>query len=235
MGYQMIRAAHHSGTQSNVSRIVIHCTVSPCAPGWAVKIANYFKSSSSGGSAHYVVDPDTIVQCLPENVIAWHAPPNTNSIGVELCDWQKGNASRWDDENHSAMLRKAAPLVKAISERHDIPLVWLTPADLKAGKRGICGHVDVSNAWHQSDHGDPHMGGRFPIERFLKMIKNGDDDMPTPKELWDHEIKVPWGSKDNPSWQADSLLVEVNKRVRDLEGQVAEMKSMLQVLTEEKG
>jgi hypothetical protein len=43
-----------------------------------------------------------------------------------------------------------------------------------------------------------------------------EGDMPTAKELWDHEIKVPWGTPDNPEWQADSLLVEANKQARAL-------------------
>lgn len=233
MAYQMIRAAHSSGRQSNVSRIVIHCTVSPCAPGWAVKIANYFKSPNSGGSAHYVVDPSAIVQCLPEDTIAWHAPPNTNSIGVELCDWQKGNASRWSDSDHESMLKRAAVLVRGIANRHDIPIVRIGPAELRKGKRGICGHVDVSNAWHQSDHGDPNMGGNFPWEHFLNLVSGSEeeDDM-NAKDVWDHEIKVPveWTKPGNPEWQADSLLVEVNKKARELEEKIDNLTNLIKSL-----
>lgn len=229
MAYPMIVAAHHSGNQSEINRIVIHCTVSPCAPGWARKIAGYFQKSSSGGSAHYVVDPNEIIQCLSEGTIAWHAPPNTGSIGIELCDWQKGKASRWGDDDHEKMLRRAAPLVGAIAKRYGIPLVWLTPTDLRNGKRGICGHVDVSNAWHQSDHGDPDMGGMFPKGYFLSLVKDEGDEV-SADDIWNHEIKVPWGSKDNPSWQADSLLVEVNKKVRDLEDRLKGMEDMLHSL-----
>lgn len=43
-----------------------------------------------------------------------------------------------------------------------------------------------------------------------------EGDMPTTKEIWDHEIKVPWGTPDNPEWQADSLLVEANKTGRSI-------------------
>lgn len=223
----MIRARNHSGTQSKINRIVIHCTVSPCAPGWARKIANYFQSPAAGGSAHYVVDPSEIIQCLPDNLIAWHAPPNTGSIGIELCDWQKGNPKRWDDSDHREMLERAAPLVRALANKYDIPLKWLSVSELRRGHRGICGHVDISRAWGKTDHGDPHMAGPFPTGRFMQMVKNGDDDMPTPKELWDHEIKVPWGSKDNPSWQADSLLVEVNKTTRKLAADMKDIKNLL--------
>lgn len=210
MAFAQVRARKHSGSQTKINRIVIHCTVSPTSRGWARKIANYFQSPSAGGSAHYVVDAGEIVQCLPDDIVAWHAPPNTGSIGVELCDWQKGKASRWQDDDHQSMLRLAAPLVRSLAERHDVPLVWLSPAELRAGKRGICGHVDISRAWGQTDHGDPHMGGPFPTSQFMSMIKNVDgDDMPTPKEFWNHETKVPFGRKDNPEWQIDSILADL--------------------------
>jgi hypothetical protein len=47
-----------------------------------------------------------------------------------------------------------------------------------------------------------------------------DDDMPTPKELWDHEIPVPWGSPDNPTWQADSILANTGARARNIEAKI---------------
>ncbi|UBU10044.1 peptidoglycan recognition protein family protein [Nonomuraea gerenzanensis] len=59
-----------------------------------------------------------------------------------------------------------------------------------------------------------------------------DDDMASPKDVWNHEIKVPWGTKDNPEWQADSLLVEVNKKVRDLEAKVDALTDAVQALTD---
>ena len=46
-------------------------------------------------------------------------------------------------------------------------------ADLKAGKRGVCGHTDVTDAWHQSDHDDP--GPWFPWDRFMAVV-NGHDE-----------------------------------------------------------
>jgi N-acetylmuramoyl-L-alanine amidase len=225
----MIRAAHHSGTQSRINRIVIHCTVSPCAPGWANKIAKYFQSPSSGGSAHYVVDPEEIVQCLPDNVIAWHAPPNTGSVGIELCDWQKGDPKRWNDSNHQNMLRLAAPLVRSLANKYDIPLKWLTVAELRAGHRGICGHVDVSRAWGKTDHGDPHMAGPFPTSAFMSMVKNGDDDdMPSPKDFWNHETKVAFGTKENPEWQIDSILADIANSQRKIIAAVEKLTAALE-------
>jgi len=53
-------------------------------------------------------------------------------------------------------------------------------ADLKAGKRGVCGHVDVTDAWHQSDHDDP--GPWFPWDKFMAVV-NGHGGGSSSEEL----------------------------------------------------
>src|SRR5690349_19390522 len=110
-----VQAAKHGSSQNKVNRIVIHATVSPCVRGGATAVARYFQSAGAGGSAHYVVDPGEVVSCVKETVVAYHAPPNTGSIGIELCDPQKGPDSRWDDEDHQEMLRLAADLVRRVA------------------------------------------------------------------------------------------------------------------------
>ncbi|MCT9932459.1 N-acetylmuramoyl-L-alanine amidase [Planotetraspora sp. A-T 1434] len=168
---------HTSGQQSAVNRIVIHATVSPCVRGGARSVAVFFQSDSAGGSAHYVVDPGEVIQCYTERTICWHAPPNTGSIGVELCDPQKGPGSRWGDAAHEAMLQQAARLVRQIAARWDVPLRQLSVADVKAGRRGICGHADVSKAFRKTDHTDP--GEAFPWDHFMDLVK-GEEPKPVP-------------------------------------------------------
>lgn len=169
-------AAHTSpGSNKPIKRIVVHATVSPLVKGQARATAAYFRSKSAGGSAHYVVDADEAVQVVYDSVQAWHAPPNANSIGVELCDalsspaWDKANAARWSDGPHVSMLQHAAALVAQLCLAYDVPIHRLSAADLKAGKHGICGHVDVSQAWHQSTHWDP--GEAFPWDTFMGMVR----------------------------------------------------------------
>lgn len=168
-------AAHTSvGSNQPIHRIVIHCTVSPCQAGGARATAAFFRTPASGGSAHYVVDPGEAVQVVFDDTIAWHAPPNANSLGVELTDPMVGKdgkelpAARWTDANHVAMLQRAADLVAQLALAYGVPIVKINAADLLAGKHGICGHVDVSQAWHQSDHWDP--GTTFPWDTFMTMV-----------------------------------------------------------------
>lgn len=178
VAYPHILTGYHGGRQTSVSRIVIHATVSPCQRGGARANARYFQTHRTG-SAHYVVDPAEIVLCVPEGLVAYHAPPNTGSIGIELCDPQTGPDTRWEDANHDAMLARAAVLIREVAKRWNVPLVRIGAGDLRAGRHGICGHADVSNAWHETDHTDP--GSGFPWGRFMALVKGGapeEDDVP---------------------------------------------------------
>lgn len=202
---KFMQAARHGGSQSQVNRIVIHATVSPCVRGGAMNVARYFQSSKAGGSAHYTVDPGEIVASVREGTIAYHAPPNTSTIGIELCDPQKGPGSRWADGDHEAMLRLAAGLVRQVAKRWDVPLRRLTVAEVKAGKRGICGHVDVSNAFRQTDHSDP--GPDFPWAHFMALVKGepkpGGDDNPVPEFERPLKVTSPMTRGDDVhAWQA---------------------------------
>ncbi|MCW2765940.1 MAG: hypothetical protein JWO11_1899, partial [Nocardioides sp.] len=87
------RAVHDSGGGNTpVRRIVIHATCPgigyPHASkkGAASGTAKYFQMRSSGGSAHYIYDSSRREEhCVPDKIIAWHAPPNSHSIGIEIC------------------------------------------------------------------------------------------------------------------------------------------------------
>lgn len=184
-----IKAAHSSsGSNLPPTRVVIHSTCpemgfpKASAAGRAVSTARYFQSASSRGSAHYVVDISETVQCLAEDVIAWHAPPNSHSLGIEICS-DGGSAtsfknpkvaytrSQWLSPQVWPAVLRAAQLTRQLCQKYSIPMVKLSSSDLKAGKHGICGHVDVSNAWHQSDHDDP--GPEFPWNEFMAAVKGG--------------------------------------------------------------
>lgn len=177
---------HTSGAMGKVDLVVIHATVSPCVTGGARANARYFKTAAAGGLAQYVVDPDFVIRTCPETVAGWHAPPvNERAIGVELCDPQAGRSSRWGDADHRSMLLRAAGLVADICARHDVPVRHVDPAGLRAGKRGITRHMDVSKAFGLSDHSDP--GPAFPLDHFLDLVRGGtpapqEDDMPLSDE-----------------------------------------------------
>lgn len=172
-----------SGENKPILRIVVHSTVSPCEPGGARDIARYFRSPQAGGSAHYVVDPAEVVQVVYDSTIAWHAPPNPHSLGVEMCDvpgpvpndtpgtarWKALKRSwRWARPNQRAMLARTAYLVAQLCAAYEVPATFLTPAALRAGKRGVTTHSHVSTAWRQSTHWDP---GWWPRRGFMRQVR----------------------------------------------------------------
>ena len=160
MDYRQITgySGHMSGKQTTIDRIVFHSTVSPCVPGGALNNARWFQNPNSGELAHYVVDPVEVIQCCPDDIVAWHAPPNPRSIGIELCDWSQGDPNRWNDYAHKRMLMLARDLLHDLCHRHNVPLRYIDAAGLRVGKHGITTHYEVSQAFHQSDHTDPGPG-----------------------------------------------------------------------------
>lgn len=164
-----IPAAHNSGTGNKpIVRIVMHSTTGSSAAGSARKIADYFQKETARGSAHYVVDAAEEFQCVYDSVIAWHAPPNRHSLGVELCDNPSQDISRWDDADHRAVFARAATLVAQLCLAYNVPIRKLTVAQVRAGERGICGHVDVRDAFRETSHWDP---GAFPWTAFIAAVK----------------------------------------------------------------
>jgi hypothetical protein len=179
---------HDSGAGNlPVHRVVIHCTApgvgypKASAKGTASGTAKYFQMQSAGGSAHYVYDAfGGAEHCVPDSVIAWHAPPNAHSIGIEICGEVTYTREQWLSDRVWPGALAAAARCRELCKRYGVPIRRLTVADLKAGREGVCGHVDVSNAFHMTDHSDP--GPHFPWAEFMAAV-NGklqeeDDDMP---------------------------------------------------------
>lgn len=169
-----IPAKYHGGSQSVLRRIVLHSTVSATVNGGARSIARYFQNPSYESSAHYVVDPGEVIQCVYDHTIAWHDGTNSNSIGVEMCDNPTGGIARWRGAEHKALLRTTAGLVRQLCLAYDIPMRHLTPAQIRAGQKGICSHADMRDAFPGStSHWDP---GEFPWGEFLALVT---DTQPT--------------------------------------------------------
>ncbi|MFI7113941.1 N-acetylmuramoyl-L-alanine amidase [Nonomuraea sp. NPDC050227] len=179
------RAAHNSGTGNKPPRrVVIHATCPgvgyPAASkkGAASGTAKYFQMQSSGGSAHYIYDSSRHEEhCVPENTIAWHAPPNPHTIGIEICGEASYTREQWLSSEVWPAVEEAAARTRELCLRYDLPMRKLTVAQVRAGAAGVCGHVDVSLAFRQTDHSDP--GRHFPWDEFMHLV-NSDGEGPDP-------------------------------------------------------
>jgi hypothetical protein len=174
--------AYHRSPGGNLPpfRQVIHATCPPqpanaawswsSQAGMAVSTAHYFQEPTSGGSAHYVADVGEIISCLPVDAVAWHAPPNPHTLGYEVCGQSSYTREQWLDPAVWPAVVLVAAQVKADAKRFGIPIHRLSVAEVQANHAGQCGHVDVSNAFHQSDHTDP--GPNFPWDRFMALLQD---------------------------------------------------------------
>lgn len=170
MSYPFVKAAHYRvGGNLPARWITIHAMQAPEKVTTAEAVANYFARGTVVASCHYCVDSDSIVQCVHEADTAFHAPPNRYSIGIELAGYAEQTGAEWADDFSTRMLNRAAILAAGICVRHGIPPVWLSVADLKAGRKGITSHANISKAFGQTHHWDP--GPNFPVDYFIAQVR----------------------------------------------------------------
>lgn len=155
--------------------IVIHAMEYPEKPDSAEWCARYFaglEGEAPKASAHACVDSTSIVQCVPWEQIAWHAPgANTWGIGIEHAGMSRQSIAEWQDRYSAAMLDLSAWLVAELCAKFAIPVDFLDADELAAaGERaaGITTHSQVSKAFKKSDHTDP--GPSFPIGDYLRLV-----------------------------------------------------------------
>jgi N-acetyl-anhydromuramyl-L-alanine amidase AmpD len=179
LAYPFVPARHFTKSgREEVDLVVVHTMEAPEKGKTAENVASWFAGSNAPqASAHYCVDADTIVQCVRDEDVAWHAPgANHDGIGIEHAGYARQSQEDWSDDYSTRMLERSAALAADLCERYRIPPVWLHPADLLAGRRGITSHANVSQAFKRSDHHDP--GTSFPIQRYLRLVqqrlKDGD-------------------------------------------------------------
>jgi N-acetyl-anhydromuramyl-L-alanine amidase AmpD len=171
LAYPFVESPNFTPASRRAIDVVVMHTMEIAERSDAAEIcARWFRTKVSQVSAHYCVDADSVIQCVEEKDIAWHARGgNTNSIGVELAGFASQTPRDWKDTYSSAVLAQASTLVADVCRRQRVPVRWLVADDLVAGRRGLTGHSEVSEAFKRSDHWDP--GDGFPVDAFLDEVR----------------------------------------------------------------
>jgi len=152
--------------------IVLHCMEVADASTTAEWCAGYFAGRhgpAPNASAHFCVDDDSVICCVPHDRVAWHAPgANHNGIGIEHAGYARNTRAQWLDDFSLRMLGLSAELAAWLMLEHEIPLTFVVADHIKVGGRGITTHEQVSRAFGKSTHWDP--GPHFPIGDYLRMV-----------------------------------------------------------------
>lgn len=160
--------------RGDIDFIVIHDMEMTERVDTAEDCARYFAGQNPAkSSAHRTCDANSVVQCVRDHDIAWHAPPNSRSLGIEHAGFARQTRDQWLDAYGRKMLaEQSAPSVAAWCEEYGLPKRYIDWRDLRAGKKGITTHNDVTLAWGQTSHTDP--GPHFPMRWYIGQV-NGVD------------------------------------------------------------
>jgi N-acetyl-anhydromuramyl-L-alanine amidase AmpD len=110
MSYRFVRSPNHATAAGReIGFVVIRTMEIAERKGAAEACARWFASPSSEVSAHLCVDADTVIQCVHEEDIAWHARGgNAGSVGIELAGFASQGLAGWRDAYKGAVLQRAA-------------------------------------------------------------------------------------------------------------------------------
>ena len=163
------RSRYDGGVRTeDIAYIVLHDTES--GPNTAKAVANYGRVGDPDNkvSWHFVVDDNFLIRCVPDDVVAWTAPPkNSDGLHIEIVGRASWLKLLWFV--HQATLKRAAWQVARWCVKHNIPAKYVTDRDLKFGVPGIITHAQVSRVFKESTHTDPGTG--FPLGYFLYLVK----------------------------------------------------------------
>lgn len=197
----------------------------------------YFNRTQST-SSHVGIDDAGISDVwVPYDRAAWTLRGgNPYSENAEMCAWARWTRAEW--LTHDALLTHAAAWVRSRCLARGIPIVKLSPAEVKAGKAGVCGHADYTYGTGDGTHTDP--GPNFPWDIVINRAQQAGDlfDMATKDEIEDAVFKAMWrinfGTRfadnrnmaDEEAQQTGSLLGIQGQMDQVIEGQKAVVASL---------
>ncbi|WP_028477913.1 N-acetylmuramoyl-L-alanine amidase [Nocardia sp. CNY236] len=214
IGARLWNAADNTGQV-----IVQHTTESE---GGNTSVIGYLERTRAGSYQTMVDFDGEEVRMVPDNRQAWGAMNQGNRRGLHVCamgraEWDR---ARWLREGK--LLERTAMRYAEWSRLYSIPLVKISAPQAAAGQRGIVGHIDISAAFHESDHWDP--GHHFPYDVVIARAReintgstNKEDTMPSAQDIakavLDTQLTRPDGT---PSETVGNVLAWIDQHAAQL-------------------
>ena len=174
MPYAFIESPNRTEASGRrITTVVIHTMEIAERDNAAEICARWFANPVAEVSAHYCVDAETVIQCVLEDNIAWHARGgNASSIGIELAGFAGQRALGWDDDYSRAVAR-------AGGEAHGRRLLADTGSRCAAFSRRPRGGAPWRHRARRRERGVPperSLGSRarLPLGRFLRSARGSD-------------------------------------------------------------
>lgn len=162
--------------RGDIRRIVIHTAEITESRDSAEDIASFFASipadapPSKRVSAHAVADNNSIVGCVRDEDVAFHAlGDNDATLGLELSGFAGQTRAQWRDAYSTAMLNRAAVWCAQKAVLYGIEPRWLTAAQERARLSGFVTHKIVSDVFGAGIRSDP--GVNFPYEAWMDQVQ----------------------------------------------------------------
>jgi hypothetical protein len=158
--------------------IVLHCMQWPSKLDTAEWCGRFFaglEGEAPMASANFAVDADSVVQCVPAENWAYHAPGcNPQGIGVEHPGYVTWTREQWLAAPSRGALQMGARLVAELCQHFQIPCEFLDAEDLRAKLTGITTHEQVSIAFPERQGPHPHLdpGRGFPLREYLDWVRS---------------------------------------------------------------
>jgi hypothetical protein len=178
-----IEAKHHGRSPRAVlDVIVLHCMEADESSTTAEACSRYFATlppeREFWKSAHYCIDSDSVVQCVPDHLVAYGAPGcNARGLHLELAGYARQSRAEWLDDFGQRMLWLGAQLVARKARENRIPLTFLRASDLLRPGGGITTHCECSRAGLLpggeafKGHGHTDPGPGFPMDYFVDQVE----------------------------------------------------------------
>jgi len=168
-----VEARHYNhAARNSIELIVLHSMEAAETSTTAESCAHYLATlpldTTKKKSCHYCVDSDSVVQCVPDHMIAYAAPgANSSGLHIELAGFARQSREEWFDAYGTRMLGLCGQLIARLCKRWKIPPTIVRAPGLLQRQRGITTHALVNEAFRQSDHTDPGPG--FPLEEVVRL------------------------------------------------------------------